>query len=70
LILHDLQGLGSLTTIWRHLNDIWNRQRLGRLGIHDIKRVEFCRKILEEWPIKEDYRDIRYFDKVHISYSP
>ena len=23
-MLHDLQGLGSLTTIWRHLSDTWD----------------------------------------------
>ena len=23
-MLHDLQGLGSLTTIWRHFSDTWD----------------------------------------------
>jgi hypothetical protein len=23
-VLHDLQGLGSLTTIWLHLSDAWD----------------------------------------------
>jgi hypothetical protein len=24
-VLHDLQRLGSLTAIWRHLSDTWDR---------------------------------------------
>jgi hypothetical protein len=27
LVLHDLQGLGSLTTIWGHLSDTWDTRR-------------------------------------------
>jgi transposase len=34
------------------------------------RRVEFCRKMLEERPSKEDYRDIRYSDEVHVGYGP
>jgi hypothetical protein len=25
-VLHDLQGLGSLTTIWRSLSDTWDKR--------------------------------------------
>jgi hypothetical protein len=25
-VLHDLQGLGSLTTIWRHLSEAWDTE--------------------------------------------
>ena len=28
LVLHDLQGLGSLTTIWWHLSDAWDKSSL------------------------------------------
>ena len=31
-MLHDLQGLGSLTTIWGHLSDTWDRIFLCSLG--------------------------------------
>jgi hypothetical protein len=34
LVLHDLQGLGSLTTIWGHLSDTWDRSLLN-LHHHD-----------------------------------
>jgi hypothetical protein len=34
------------------------------------RRKEFCRKMLEERPIKEDYRDIRWSDEVYIGYGP
>jgi hypothetical protein len=33
------------------------------------RRREFARKTLEERP-KEDFRDIRYSDEVHVGYGP
>jgi hypothetical protein len=34
------------------------------------RRREFARKTLEERPTKEDFRDIRYSDEVHVGYGP
>ena len=36
LVLYDLQGLGSLTTIWRHLSDIWDRLLLEALFLFPL----------------------------------
>jgi hypothetical protein len=34
-MLHDLQGLGSLTTIWGHLSDTWDNVTSARAFAED-----------------------------------
>ena len=46
-MLHDLQGLGSLTTIWGHLSDTWDKAKCRSFVGAEFSRdmyIEFLEK--------------------------
>jgi hypothetical protein len=70
-VLHDLQGLGSLTIIWVPLSDTWDRIRIRKARVTQATRArkepnsskEISHKGLIAWIFHNSYTYIDLFSE-------